>query len=392
LKAIRLIKNLLWKLSQLQPVCLKHRQFFPCYFPVQFVGAPICCGAETLEATMFDRMRNYFVPALLAGLIACCLDAKAVADDATAWRVSKSSGAVWMTTPEVQQVSLTNDAVLKPGDTIRTGSNGRVLLTRGEASMLIAPNSVISLPAEQKDDRSTTIYERAGSVLFRAEKRNFKHFQVETPYLAAIVKGTQFRVSLTKRGAGVEVLGGQVEVTDFRTGQYALVLPGQSAKVSKSGDRGLSLSGPHPGPVRQGTPRTSPFEQIQVPKGGLAAPAGASDGKTVALGTMDLPNKNIVHITAPLGAVTLDVAKATDGLARDATAPANQDKKSNQTIWSNGALTPGSNGTSQSLGQGGGIGSAGTNGIGGAVSTSIAIGSSNANGGNAIAGGRSRRP
>jgi len=341
---------------------------------------------------MFDRMRNYFVPALLAGLIACCLDAKAVADDATAWRVSKSSGAVWMTTPEVQQVSLTNDAVLKPGDTIRTGSNGRVLLTRGEASMLIAPNSVISLPAEQKDDRSTTIYERAGSVLFRAEKRNFKHFQVETPYLAAIVKGTQFRVSLTKRGAGVEVLGGQVEVTDFRTGQYALVLPGQSAKVSKSGDRGLSLSGPHPGPVKQGTPRTSPFEQIQVPKGGLAAPAGASDGKTVALGTMDLPNKNIVHITAPLGAVTLDVAKATDGLARDATAPANQDKKSNQTIWSNGALTPGSNGTSQSLGQGGGIGSAGTNGIGGAVSTSIAIGSSNANGGNAIAGGRSRRP
>ena len=136
-----------------------------------------------------------------------------------------------MTTTGVQEASLTNESALKPGDTIRTGSNGRVLLVRGEASMLIAPNSVIALPAEQKDGLSTTIYEQAGSVIFTAEKRNFKHFQVETPYLAAVVKGTQFRVTLDKRGANVAVLGGQVEVTDFKTGQNALVLPGQAARV-----------------------------------------------------------------------------------------------------------------------------------------------------------------
>ena len=85
---------------------------------------------------------------------------------------------------------------MKPGDTIRTGRNGRVLLVRGEETILISPNSVIGLPTEKKDGLATTILQQAGSILLEVEKRNVKHFEVETPYLAAVVKGTQFRVSV----------------------------------------------------------------------------------------------------------------------------------------------------------------------------------------------------
>jgi FecR-like protein len=356
---------------------------------------------------VFGRITVFCGSIVLAALVSLYAGSQVIAEDSVAWRVSKSSGQVWMTTTGVQEASLTNEAALKPGDTIRTGSNGRVLLVRGEASMLIAPNSVIALPAEQKDGLSTTIYEQAGSVLVHADKRNVKHFQVETPYLAAVVKGTQFRVTLDKRGANVAVLEGQVEVTDFKSGQNALVLPGQAARVSSAGRSGLSLSGSGVGPVKQGTPRQSPFEQIRVPKGGLAMPAGSSDGKSVhALGAIDLANnssradvahdmnhdKNVVRITAPLGDVTLDFVKATDGLAHGAiVTPADRSNASKQTVWSNGDLTPGngaaknaaaqannSNAAAAAVSNAGGNGVA--NGNGNAAANSIAVGNGNGNG------------
>jgi len=113
-----------------------------------------------------------------------------------AWSVSKSSGEVWVTTTGAEQVSLSHEEILKPGDTIRTGRTGRVLLVRGEETILISPNSVIGLPAEKKEGLSTTIVQQAGSILLEVEKRNVKHFEVETPYLAAVVKGTQFSVTV----------------------------------------------------------------------------------------------------------------------------------------------------------------------------------------------------
>src|SRR5579885_1325917 len=92
------------------------------------------------------------------------------ADDG-AWSVSKSSGEVWIATSGAQPVSLNPETTLKQGDTIRTGRNGRVLLVRGEESILVAPNSVIGVPTEKKDGLSTTILQQAGSILLEVERR-----------------------------------------------------------------------------------------------------------------------------------------------------------------------------------------------------------------------------
>jgi hypothetical protein len=96
----------------------------------------------------------------------------AVAAEDGAWSVSKSSGEVWMATTGAQQVSLRQEEILKPGDTIRTGRNGRVLLVRGEETILVSPNSVIGLPSVKKEGLSTTIVQQAGSILLEVEKRN----------------------------------------------------------------------------------------------------------------------------------------------------------------------------------------------------------------------------
>ena len=176
-------------------------------------------------------------------------------------------------TGDVQQVSLKQDEVLKPGDTIRTGRNGRVLLVRGEESILIAPNSVVGLPAEKKEGLSTTIMQQAGSILLEVEKKNVKHFEVETPYLAAVVKGTQFRVTVSASGATVDVVRGQVEVADFKTGQIAQVMPGQHATAFATAMPAFRSAERAPcNRSSMDKPRASSIDRVPVPRNGLTAP------------------------------------------------------------------------------------------------------------------------
>jgi len=294
----------------------------------------------------------------------------ALAADDGIWSVSKSSGEVWITATGAQPASLKQEDSLKPGDTIRTGRNGRVLLVRGEETILIAPNSEIGVPSEKKDGLSTTIQQRAGSILLEVEKRNVKHFEVETPYLAAVVKGTQFSVTIDGASTRVEVSRGQVEVADFKSGQIAQVLPGQAATRSNNGKPGLSLSGSGTFmPIEQGKPRAPSIDRIPVPKGGLHAPRFAGEGKTIhavapAGSTVKEASKaagkpaslsreakadgghtrtGVVRISSALGEVKVNVHKATHGLAHGPAAPglgrsASRDS-AKDTIWSDGKST-----------------------------------------------------
>jgi hypothetical protein len=320
--------------------------------------------------------------------IALVLNASsAFAGDDGVWSVSKSSGEVWVTTTGAQPASLMQEEVLKPGDMIRTGRNGRVLLVRGEETMLIAPNSVIGLPTEKKDGMSTTILQQAGSVLLEVEKRNVKHFEVETPYLAAVVKGTLFIVTVNATSTSVDVRRGQVEVSDFKSGQIAQVLPGQVATSFEHGKSGLTLSGSGTfNPIVQGKPRASSIDRISVPKGGLPAPRGGANGTVIhALGHIgqsfargaDAPSSkpvkpNVIRISSTLGEVKLNVEKATHGLVRGSVAPGSvRNASSKDTVWSNGG-----SGTSASNGVSSGNSNSGSGGSGASASGSGSTASS----------------
>ena len=295
---------------------------------------------------------------LTAAFMLAAASSVAAAEDG-AWRVGKSSGEVWMTTSGAQQASLTQEEVLKPGDTIRTGHNGRVLLVRGEETIMVSPNSVIGIPTEKKDGLSTTILQQAGSILLDVEKRNVKHFEVETPYLAAVVKGTQFRVSVNAGSTSVDVLRGQVEVADFKSGQIAQVMPGQHATAFAQGTPGLSLSGSGTfNPIEQGKPRPSSIERIMVPKTGLSAPRSAANGLQMhALGHLAAGNAatrpGATRISTSLGEVRLNFQKVTHGLAHGSVSTPGSSKRANgntDTIWTSrqtGALTSVAVGSSQ---------------------------------------------
>jgi hypothetical protein len=279
-------------------------------------------------------------------LVVAAASSASAAEDGM-WSVGKSSGEVWITTTGAQPASLYQEEVLKPGDTIRTGRNGRVLLSRGEESILIAPNSVVGVPAEKKEGLSTTIVQQAGSILLEVEKRNVKHFEVETPYLAAVVKGTQFSVTVNAASTTVEVRRGQVEVSDFKSGKIAQVMPGQAATAFAHGKGGLSLSGSGTfNPIEQGKPRASSIERVPVPKSGLSAPLRAASGGVIhvlghlgptkigaaAIGPQRMsgdtrPSHTGMRISAALGEVRLNFQKVTQGLAHGAGAPVSRTNK-----------------------------------------------------------------
>jgi hypothetical protein len=305
-----------------------------------------------------------------------------------------------MTTTGTQTVSLSQQDVLKPGDTIRTGRNGRVLLVRGAETILVSPNSAIGLPTENKDGLSTTIVQQAGSILLEVEKRNVKHFEVETPYLAAVVKGTQFRVSVNAASTSIEVIRGQVEVADFRSGQVAQVMPGQFATASAHGKPGLSLSGSGTfAPIEQGRPRASTIQQLMVPKSGLSAPRQAANGQlNRALGHGNHaaagPRHSATRISASLGEVGLNFHKVTHGLAHGAlsTPGSTRSDANKDTVWTSreAAATAGAgNGSSQGNSNDGGsanaaagISAAATSGVTGAIAAATGAGNGNGNGAN----------
>jgi hypothetical protein len=325
--------------------------------------------------------------------------ARAADDDR--WSIGKSSGDVWVASPGAEQVLLNQEISLKPGDTIRTGPNGRVLLARGEETMMIAPNSVVGLPTDNKDGMATTVLQQAGSILLDVAKRNVKHFEVETPYLAAVVKGTQFRVTVNATDTKVEVSRGQVEVSAFKSGQIAQILSGQTATAFAHGYTGLKLSGSGKfAPIEQGRPRASSIDRVLVPRGGLQSPStkgtsvralapfDASAGtramaKPVVQEAASGPVRRlgVVRISAPLGEVKLDVAKATHGLAHGVAgsgsklaAGSSGDKRDDSNALTSGA-TPASAISGANLGRGGGISATAQSGGSGATLAGIGGGS-----------------
>jgi hypothetical protein len=328
-------------------------------------------------------MRTYLhVSRALAAVFVMAKGSIAFAADGDTWTVSRFSGEVWLAGSGVQQASLKQEDVLKPGDTVRTGRNGRVLLKRGEEVIMLAPNSVVGIPAEKKEGLSTTIVQQAGSILLDVEKRNVKHFEVETPYLAAVVKGTQFRVTVNAGKTTVDVIRGQVQVADFKSGQIAQVMAGQHATAFANGKAGLSLGGTGTfAPIEQGKPRAPSVERVPVPRNGLTAPRHATNGQNISAGRHAVAHSaghGVTRISSSIGEVRLNVHRVTHGLAREKSAvhggPRNAAR--NETIWT---ASEGSANSNSANSQGNSANGA-ANGAG--VSAAIAASSGSQGGGN----------
>jgi hypothetical protein len=95
---------------------------------------------------------------------------------------------------------------------------------------------------------------RQGNLDLDIEKLGVPHFAVQTPVLAAVVKGTQFSVAIAGGDGAVSVDTGRVQVTALAGGEQVDVTSGQAAKLS-GGSLHVSGAGPHAS-IESVTPQT----------------------------------------------------------------------------------------------------------------------------------------
>jgi hypothetical protein len=117
------------------------------------------------------------------------------------------------------------------------------VLANGRQTITLAANSRLSV-APDSSDGLTRIIEDLGSALFQVDHRSAPHFRVDTPLLAAVVKGTTFTVSADGERDSVHVVQGLVEVRSNANGQASDVSSGATAQVTRGGEGGVHLIAP----------------------------------------------------------------------------------------------------------------------------------------------------
>lgn len=160
----------------------------------------------------------------------------AMADEASApWVVAEMTGGAYVRPGEAEDEpwrKLSAGVPIEEGSVIRTDAGGEVTLSNGSDRIELAANSEIELPAAAGDDGFTRVIHWIGSAFFEVGKRPDPHFEVDTPYLVAIVKGTKFTTEVSSKGASVDVTEGVVGVSTGKGENSRDLTAGQSANVS----------------------------------------------------------------------------------------------------------------------------------------------------------------
>jgi len=159
-----------------------------------------------------------------------------------AWQISESTGAV-----SIESNGQVRDAArgmaLKAGDAVSTGSSGRAIIVRGGEYVIVSPKSRVRITKPEESGAITQIFQSIGSALFRIEKKETPHFGIKTPYLAAVVKGTTFNVTVTASGATVQLTEGRVEVSTLDGGAADMIVPGRIGRVDANDLKLLKVLG-----------------------------------------------------------------------------------------------------------------------------------------------------
>ncbi|MFK0332803.1 hypothetical protein ACIQUB_16940 [Rhizobium sp. NPDC090275] len=216
-----------------------------------------------------------------------CAPAQAASND---WVVVKTTSQVKVTVDQSTWTDVHVGDVVPNKAWLSTGPRGRLQLTRGVEAISLQPGTLASITTSGFFSRKTEVLQQVGSIDLEIEKRSQPHTTVQTPFLAAVVKGTIFHVTVGKTKASVSVDRGLVEVTSFASGQRSNIGPRQSAAVDRK--QGMTVSGqvePSIVSVPRSAARISAIGQVKpgegpVTAGRASAGEAASDSKSSKAG------------------------------------------------------------------------------------------------------------
>ena len=267
----------------------------------------------------------------------------AAADEPPVWQIVEVSGEILIRSADGRVTPASTTMQVREGDVVSTVGNGRAVLVRNDETIIVAPGSEVAIP-KQDPGWGTVILQNLGSSLFKVHKGPNPHFKVVTPFLAAIVKGTTFAVSVESAASVVHVVEGgvQVELSDaVQTPgpRSVLVRPGQTVTFEANASGGLMLDGkPVDGGASTGTTDTATTTaaanetesgttgtagatttvgaQSVVETAATQASAESSATGSVATDTTSSASAQAggFQISGPVGLASLDFGKLTGGL------------------------------------------------------------------------------
>ncbi|MHB1102790.1 MAG: FecR domain-containing protein [Devosia sp.] len=156
------------------------------------------------------------------------------------WTAVKLRGIV-MGLFDGEWIELRRGDVIPEDQPIRTLASGRVTFVRDGETIDLGPNTQVQIVDRAGQAKYTTVKQYFGQVTVEAEARQVKHFEVQTPYLAAVVKGTRFVVTSDGKGAKVRVERGAVAVEDMFSHDSVQIVAGQ--QVAASSEAVMQVSG-----------------------------------------------------------------------------------------------------------------------------------------------------
>ena len=211
-------------------------------------------------------------------------------------RVAQSAGDSWVVreiTAPVRREGTDRAVVvgdrMATGDRLITGPGGQAVLVRRKDKISMSPNSDMKVGDNKGDSLFTDIVQTLGTLLFQVEKNPRQRFRVGTPYLAAIVKGTTFTVSVRPEGAAVHVTDGAVQVAARGSQRAVIVRPGQTGSVSSKPGAEVEIRR-REGKSAPSTGESSPSDSAEQAdnksdNGGGQANKAPAKGLAIALGT-----------------------------------------------------------------------------------------------------------
>lgn len=214
------------------------------------------------------------------------------------WAVSEAKGVVTVIDAKGQRPAKAG-MQLASGATIRTDARASAVLVRGKEFVTLRQNAQLRIAPAVRERGVIQILQDYGSALFNIGKQPNPHFGVETPYLAAVVKGTTFVITVSPEGASLQVTEGAVETSTLDRGVSELIRPGAVAMIAAVDPLRM---------VVEGEGRRVLDSPARGAAGGAAAPAAApaaqSYGASQGQGASARIENAIVSSPQDLGAVS----------------------------------------------------------------------------------------
>ncbi len=196
------------------------------------------------------------------------------------WRLEKMSGDVRVSGPDRKWVAAKPKQILKPGESVWTGRRSRAQIATDEGTVILSSRSLVKVPAQALPEGTTVLLHGQGQIRAKAQKRKERHFSIQTPFLAAVVKGTEFSVKAGSATTGIKVHEGQVGAVSVKSGETVDVKAGQNLSTSnaRSGSLGTPSSAGGASSGGSSTGDNDPVDGNGNSFGGLASVRGSGGG------------------------------------------------------------------------------------------------------------------